>query len=145
MADWEAEEIAGGGTDRLRVIGGGSFSENDAAATEGGGITDDGAEVPGVGDFRKDDEGSGSFNEVVKSGVCWFTGDGEVAAMEVKAEKGGGFCSGEIGPDVQFFLDEVGGFLETGDGELPFDDKVGRGFAVFEVGFPVHGLRAAVC
>lgn len=105
--DGEAEEGSGGGSHGLGIKGGGSFSKDDAGASEGGGIADDGAEVSGVGDFRKNDEGVGA--EVGKGGgFFWLTGDGEVAAVEVEAEEGGGLGAGEIGADDDDFFDLVG-------------------------------------
>ena len=102
MANGEAEEVTGGGTDGFGVVGRGAFSDEDAGSSEGSGVADDGAKVAGVSNFGKDDEGS--FFEGREGWVFWFTGDGEVAAMKVEPEELGGFFAGDVGADVNFLF-----------------------------------------
>ncbi len=135
LTDGEAEEVSGRSADRFGIVGRGTFAEEDAGATEGGGVADDGAEVAGVGDLGEDDEGA--FFESGEGWVFWLAGDGEVAAVEVEAEEGGGLGAGEVLADGEFFFDVVVGFFEARNGDLAFDDEVGGGFALLKEGVPV--------
>jgi len=134
-ADRKTEEIAGGGADGFGVEGGSTFPDDNAGTAEGGSVADDGAEVTGVGNFGEDDQGA-RF-EGGEGSWIGFAGDGEVAAMEMKAEEVGGLLTGEVCADADNFFDEVGGFLKTLDGELTFYDEVGGSFAGGEEGLPV--------
>ena len=79
------KKVAGGGSDGFGVEWRGSLSEEDSRSAQCGGVANDSAEVAGVGNFGKNNEGS--FRHLRKWGVLRFSGNREIAAVKMKAKK----------------------------------------------------------